>query len=111
MAGALEKIGYANARKQNTIIQIIRFFLLTALAIGVFSSWSQTLLNLTAFIAIISVIYAALRLTACLAQKPKPPKNISIENWPFYTVLVPLFREANMVPQLMSALSLSLIHI
>ena len=105
MAGALEKIGYANARKPNTIIQIIRFFLLTALAIGVFSSWSQTLLNLTAFIAIISVIYAALRLTACLAQKPKPPKNISIENWPFYTVLVPLFREANMVPQLMSALS------
>jgi len=105
MSGALDKIGYANDRKPNTIIQVVSFFLLTTLAIGLFSSWSNTLLNLTGFIAIISVIYAALRLTACFAQKPNTSENEPIESWPFYTVLVPLFREANMVPQLMTALS------
>lgn len=105
MVGALEQIGYANERRPNVIIQIISFFLLTSFAIGIFTSWSQTLLNLTGFIALISVIYAALRLTACLAPKPKPSESEPIESWPFYTVLVPLFREANMVPQLMSALS------
>ena len=105
MAGALDKIGYANALRPNIIIQIISFLCLMGFAIGLIFSWSKTLLNLTGLIAIISVIYAALRLTACLARKPKPPENTPIENWPFYTVLVPLFREANMVPQLMSALS------
>jgi len=105
MSGALDKIGYADDPRPNTIIQIVSFFLLTLLAIGLFLSWSQTLLNLTGFIAVISVIYAALRFTACIAQKPKPTDNEPIESWPYYTVLVPLFREANMVPQLMSALS------
>lgn len=105
MAGALEKIGYANQQRPNIIIQIASFWLLIGFAIGLILSWSHTLLYLTSFIAIISVIYAALRLTACFARKPKPSEIDPIENWPFYTVLVPLFREANMVPQLMSALT------
>ena len=105
MAGALDKIGYANEHRPNILIQIISLLLLTGFAIGLIFSWSITLLNLTTLIAIISVIYAALRLTACLARKPKPAESAPIENWPFYTVLVPLFREANMVPQLMAALS------
>ncbi len=105
MAGVLDKIGYANERRSNIPVKIISFILLTGFAIGLILSWSQTLLNLTGFIAIISVLYAALRFTACLARKPKIPENMPIEDWPFYTVLVPLFREANMVPQLMSALS------
>ena len=105
MVRALDKIGYANERRSNIPVKIISFILLTGFAIGLILSWSQTLLNLTGFIAIISVLYAALRFTACVARKPKIPENMPIEDWPFYTVLVPLFREANMVPQLMSALS------
>ena len=105
MAGALDKIGYANEYRSSIFIQIISLSLLIAIAVGLLISWSNTVLNLTGFIAIISVIYAALRLAACLAQKPKPSQNIAIDNWPNYTVLVPLFHEANMVPQLMSALS------
>ena len=104
-AGALDKIGYANNRASNVIIHIITLLLLIGLAIGLFRSWSQTLLTLTSVIAIISVIYAALRLTACIIQKPKTVENTDIDTWPFYTVLVPLFREANMVPQLMTALN------
>jgi cellulose synthase/poly-beta-1,6-N-acetylglucosamine synthase-like glycosyltransferase len=105
MAGALEKIGYANAYQPNLSLRIIGFLLFIGLVIGGLISWSKTLLNTTAFIALISVIYAALRLTACLAKKPETPKISPVESWPFYTVLVPLFREANMVPQLMAALS------
>ena len=105
MVRALDKIGYANERRFNIPIKIISFILFIGFAIGLILSWSQTLLNLTGFIAIISVLYAALRFTACLARKPKLSENKPIEDWPFYTVLVPLFREANMVPQLMAALS------
>lgn len=105
MSEVLDKIGYANNREPNIIIQIISFFLLIGFALGLFFSWAQTLLNLTSFIAIMSVIYAALRLTACLVRKPKTLDDGTIKDWPFYTVLVPLFHEANMVPGLMSALS------
>jgi len=105
MMGALDKIGYANERSPNIVIQIISFCLLVGFAVGLILSWSQTLLNITSFIAVISVIYAALRLTASIARKPKLSEAEPNEVWPFYTVLVPLFREANMVPQLMSALS------
>lgn len=102
---AYDKIGYADNRAPNTAIQILNLIGLIGLAIGLWLSWSHTLLNLTSAIAIISVVYAALRLTACIARKPKMTENPPIKEWPFYTVLVPLFREANMVPQLMTALS------
>ena len=105
MAGVLDKIGYAHERRPNIPVKIISLILLIGFGIGLIISWSQTLLNLTGFIAIISVLYAALRFTACLARKPKLSDHKPIKDWPFYTVLVPLFREANMVPQLMSALS------
>ncbi len=105
MIRALEKIGHADNRTPNIVIQFISVCLFGGLSIGLFISWPKTLFNITSTIAIISVIYAALRLTACVAQKAKPSATQDTENWPFYTVLVPLFREANMIPQLMSALS------
>ena len=105
MAGrTLDKIGYADNRAPNVIIQILMFIFLVGLAVGIILSWSTTLLNLTSAIAIISVLYAALRLTACCIKKPKIAEPPHIEDWPYYTVLVPLFREANMVPQLIAAL-------
>ena len=105
MAGASGRIGYANERRPNIIIQGLSLILFLGFIVGLIFSWSQTLLALTALIAVMSVIYAALRLTACLIQKPKASENTPVENWPYYTVLVPLFHEANMVSQLMSALS------
>jgi len=106
MAGEpLEKIGYADKAVPNITVQILSLLLLTGLAFGLALSWSKTLLNITTAIAIISVVYAALRLTACLIKRPKKPDITVIDDWPFYTVLVPLFHEANMVPQLMAALS------
>ncbi|MDB2438626.1 glycosyltransferase [Hellea sp.] len=106
MAGEpLEKIGYADRTAPNTIMQVLTFLLLTGLALGLALSWSKTLLNITTAIAVISVVYAALRLTACLKRKPLNSDVTNMDNWPFYTVLVPLFHEANMVPQLMAALS------
>ena len=100
------KIGYANEIKPNLLVQLVSFILLVAFAIGLIISWTNTLIGLMGTIAMISVIYAAIRLTACIAPKPKLEKSEPIEEWPFYTVLVPLFRESNMVPQLMSALSM-----
>jgi len=104
-AGALEKIGYAYNRSPNIIIQILSLISLIIFAAGLLLSWSKTLIAMTSLIAIISVIFAALRLTACLKPKPIASDISSLEEWPFYTVLVPLFHEANMVPQLMAALS------
>lgn len=62
----------------------------------------QTLL---ATMAWLSVAFAVLRLAACFMTKPKafPEADMSPE-LPKYTVLVPLFHEAQMVEQLMAGL-------
>ncbi|WP_051279815.1 glycosyltransferase [Hellea balneolensis] len=104
-SGALEKIGHADNLSPNFITQLLAFILLVGLAVGIMFSGAKTVLNLTGLIALISVIYAALRLTACLKRKPKMTHDTERDEWPFYTVLVPLFHEANMVPHLMGALS------
>ena len=105
MSDALDRIGYASNRKPNVFIQGLSLVLLISFAIGLFYSWSKTLLGLSSLIALISVVYAALRLTASVSHKPNNEIERELEEWPVYTVLVPLFREANMVPQLMGALS------
>lgn len=54
----------------------------------------------------ISVFYALLRLAAILSFKPKDYGLMDMSNdLPIYTVLVPLFHESQMVPQLMDGLS------
>ena len=78
---------------------------LTIFGICCYISVSQTLITLSSFIAAISVAYACLRFMACATSKPKAAAQDKDYDWPFYTVLVPLFHEANMVPQLMAALS------
>jgi len=101
----LETIGRADNVSPNPITQRLGFILWLGLTIGLFFSWYKTLLSLSGLIALSSVIYAALRLTACLKRKPKNSIETTRKDWPFYTVLVPLFHEANMVPRLMRALS------
>jgi len=70
----------------------------------------STLLKATALIAWLSVFVGVIRLAACLQPKPQPfqhlsqTSEISDKNYPVYTVLVPLFHEANIVANLMKNL-------
>jgi len=67
--------------------------------------WRQALFGILALIAWISFLFSLLRLMACLSPKPKAFTPEPIHNdLPRYTVLVPLFNEANMVGGLMQAL-------
>lgn len=61
-------------------------------------------LKFTTFIAWASVIIAILRMSACLSSKPAPDASYEADTFPLYTILVPLFHEANMVEELMENL-------
>jgi cellulose synthase/poly-beta-1,6-N-acetylglucosamine synthase-like glycosyltransferase len=104
-----QAIGYANDRSPNVRLHLIGSLILIGIIVFVCLSPYQTLMKITASIASLSVAYACLRLMACLTPKPrcavKAEGEAAIECWPFYTVLVPLFREANMVAPLISALA------
>lgn len=100
-----QAIGYANDRSPNIILHLITSFIVIGIIVFISLFPYQTLVKITTGIAAMSVAYAALRLMACLTPKPCQPPINAIGNWPFYTVLVPLFREDNMVAQLMAALS------
>ncbi len=108
-----QAIGYANDRSPNVRLHLIGSLILVGIIVFIYLSPYQTLMKITASIASLSVAYACLRLMACLTPKPRRATEVEngaedeaeIEDWPFYTVLVPLFREANMVAPLISALA------
>ncbi|MEP1230613.1 MAG: glycosyltransferase family 2 protein [Litorimonas sp.] len=61
--------------------------------------------KLLTIMAWVSFIFSGFRLAACLSPKPKAFTPATLANdLPVYTVLVPLFNEANMVSGLMQAL-------
>lgn len=64
----------------------------------------QTTLKTTALIAWASVLISMLRLGACFTPKPECEQSYKVKETPIYTVLVPLFHEANMVESLMKNL-------
>ena len=67
--------------------------------------WRKALFGGLAIIAWISCLFSLLRLAACLSPKPKAFIAQPLrKDLPHYTVLVPLFNEANMVRGLMQAL-------
>lgn len=103
--GVRHKIGCAGNPQPNKVMRALSLAFGIGLAICCCVWFSQTLFKATAYIAAISAAYACLRLMACATSKPVDKPISDIQDWPFYTVLVPLFREANMVPQLMSALA------
>lgn len=66
----------------------------------------QAVLNLFTLMAWISVGFACLRLAALLTPKPTDEGLVELsDDLPQYTVLVPLFHEAQMVPGLATALA------
>jgi cellulose synthase/poly-beta-1,6-N-acetylglucosamine synthase-like glycosyltransferase len=77
---------------------ILPFFLLP------YAMWRHpmnTVFHTASIIAWLSVMIALLRLCAAVSQKPKSPKEYAPSHYPVYSVLVPLFHEANMVELLM----------
>ena len=105
----LKAISHASD-KLSTKLRLSLFTIVLILALCVIIAPVITLLKLTAFIAWLSVIIGIIRLAACLQPKPKPfeitpdAANEPIKSHPPYTVLVPLFHEANIVESLMNNL-------
>lgn len=61
--------------------------------------------DLTVIVAWASVALGVLRLLACTTAQRQPAVLLAHDALPSYTVILPLFREAHMVPGLISALS------
>ncbi|WP_409432414.1 glycosyltransferase family 2 protein [Litorimonas sp. RW-G-Af-16] len=99
-----EKLGWANETRPHVVVVIICLTLLLTLAFALLLDWQTTLLSVTATVAIASLIFSVFRLIACLTPKPKNPETNSAIELPPYTVLVPLFDEANMVADLIKGL-------
>ena len=99
---------YSPLRRANKRASLwVRGFLVgmvLAIAAGFFLSPLETSLQLFSLIAWLSVGVAALRLFAVRHQKPVRPKPVSTTDFPFYSVLVPIFNEENMVRHLMNRL-------
>jgi len=97
------KIGYANHKLGFRFIVFMSLFF--CCVVGAFYiSLFKTLLYFAAAISVICLGHASMRMLACLIGKPKTLHQFEPNEWPLYTVLVPLFREAHMVEQLMEAL-------
>ena len=72
--------------------------------------WDIIIFTGLSIVAWISFLFSLLRFAACLSPKPAPLnmphyKADIADNLPQYTILVPLFKEANMVKGLIEALS------
>ena len=63
------------------------------------------MLDITMFMAWVSVGLGVMKLLACLTARRAPPDDIPDEDLPTYTVILPLFDEAHMVDTLCGALS------
>lgn len=77
------------------------------ISLGAFTSvdLSRVFRTVTIIFAWISVIFASIKLvTAALRPRGAPP-DLSDADLPDYTVIIPLFREAHMVPGLIKALA------
>lgn len=90
-------------------VKVILWAFLIIFAFGMVSDPITTLLKLTAIIAGLSVFISLFHICACLTPKKKlwqfPIADNESHEFPIYTVLVPLFQEANMVESLMESLS------
>lgn len=81
------------------------------LGVFIFLGWAvfqprAALMGLLTAMAWVSVVFAAIRLVAILTPKPKNLGCAALtDDLPIYTVLVPLFHEAQMVEQLMNGLN------
>ncbi len=61
--------------------------------------------RLTVAMCLISVVFGLWRLSLCLLRQPRAKPTNQPLDWPTYTIIIPLFREAHMVPHLVEAMS------
>jgi glycosyltransferase XagB len=97
------------ASSARTQISLAKKILLSALAVAiVMLMYHAGILGMTAayVFAALFITSSALRLWA-LANPARPslaPPNIQIDQWPIYTILIPLFDEADSLQQMMTGL-------
>jgi len=79
---------------------------LTAVALSLYFVPEPTLLALELVLAAVFLTWAALRVFACVTQSQDVEKPaISDRELPVYTILIPLYREAGIVAELVEAIS------
>ena len=98
------EIGYANSPISKLTWIVFFLLLLAVFAFCVQASVYIAMLLISISIAVICFTHAILKIIATITSKPKTDIISNPSVWPFYTVLVPLFRESHMVEQLMQAL-------
>ncbi len=83
----------------------LALLLFAGLAIFGFLAPNELLLTVEYFLGICFLTWIGLRLFACRVRpERKPVLEIPARELPVYTIIVPLYAEANMVPQLVAAL-------
>ena len=98
-------LGFADQPAYRPLAKVIFYACVLAYLGWLFFQPRDAFKTILAAAAWISVLYACLRLAAILTEKPKDYGLAKLaENLPTYTVLVPLFHEAQMVSQLMKGL-------
>lgn len=98
-------IGYADSPVSKRRLGVFLIILTVLVTLGIHYSAYKSIITVTIGLTCIFSFQAGLRFFASFVSKPKPAKKITPEIWPSYTVLVPIFKEAHMVKQLMSGLS------
>jgi len=101
----VENIGHANDPLPIVWLWVPLGIFSLFMSLGLLIGGFNTVIILTTIIAVICTFHAALRILACWAPKPKAPQMPDVIEWPFYTVLIPLYHEAHMIEGLMKGLS------
>ena len=98
-------LGHANDTSPNGVARGLAFIFTSIYLIWLFLEPRDAFKTIFAAMAWVSVIFAVLRLAAsCVAKPSDLGLAANTEKLPKYTVLVPLFHEAQMVEQLMDGL-------
>ena len=98
-------LGRANDTSPNVVARGLAYILTSLYLVWLFLEPRDAFKTIFAAMAWISVIFAVFRLAASITKKPRDIGLAkSKPDLPTYTVLVPLFHEARMIPQLMSGL-------
>ncbi len=98
-------LGHANNTAPNLVARALALCLTAGYLIWLCLQPREAFKNLLAAVAWVSVVFAWFRLAASILAKPEDYGLAELSsNLPRYTVLVPLFHEAQMIKQLMAGL-------
>lgn len=102
-------IGSAHSLRPVSIVTSSSLGLILAALLGAGLYGQLSLINLlqsvTMIVAWISVFVGVLKLSACCVSRRPKPVLMADDDLPLYTVIIPLFHEAHMLPGLIATLS------